>query len=103
VSFEVPAVASGLTADTAASRVTRLVRENPYVVFGTETCPWCKRAITLIEARTGRRPLFVDISLYPQWAPPPSMTNFTSVPKVFIDGRLIGGYMDTARHFGVEP
>lgn len=83
--------------------MTRLVRENPYVVFGTETCPWCKKAIALIEQRTGHKPLFVDISLYPQWTPPPSMANFSTVPKVFINGRLVGGYSDTARHFGVEP
>lgn len=92
-----------LVAESAADRVSRLVRENPYVVFGFESCPWCKKALSLLEARTGQRPLFVDVRLHPQWNPPAAMANITSVPKVFIDGRFVGGYLDTARHFGVEP
>lgn len=100
--FEAAPPEAATPQSSGEAEARRLVAAHRYVVFGFAACPWCKRALALIRAQTGEEPLFVDVRLRPELAPPASMASFSSVPKVFADGRLVGGYEATRRHFGVE-
>lgn len=62
-----------------------------YKVYGTSTCPWCDRVKALLtqcnkefeyiqlEANLEAQKMFKDMRL-------------TTVPQVFLDGKLIGGF-----------
>lgn len=72
-----------------------------YVVIGKEDCPWCDKAKELITA-------FGDVYEYFDIKKDPVMREFLvcnglgTVPQVYLDGQLIGGYEDLHDYIG-EP
>jgi glutaredoxin 3 len=75
----------------------QIIAENPLVIFGIPECPWCKKAKALLKPW---KPLFVPVSPE-QRSQLLAMTNKTSVPQIYLKGKLLGGYEDTARKIGL--
>ena len=73
---------------------------NTFVVFGKEQCPWCIKAKNLLKEK-GQKFIFVDI-LDPStgWTQKDMedlrarTPGFSTVPRVFIGNKFIGGYSD---------
>jgi len=61
-------------------------------VYGKENCPYCKKAVQLLE-QMGQSIVYVDIK---------DMINsakWKTVPQIFTETRHIGGYAELERHF----
>lgn len=73
-----------------------------FVVFKTETCPFCTQTMQFLEALHQQRGDFqvavVDANAQrEQFQRVVAHTRRTTVPQVFLDGRLVGGWDDLAR------
>lgn len=70
-------------------------------LFTKVGCPYCARAKALLKERGID---FEEIVLGPNITTKTlqAVTGATTVPEVFIDGKLIGGYEDLAKYFGVS-
>ena len=69
------------------------------VVFGTSWCPWCKRALALLD-RLGIAHCFFDVEKFPELSPK-SRTGQQTVPQVFVNRKFIGGYESLVRYLKV--
>ncbi len=64
------------------------------VIYGWSWCGWCKKA-TELAASKGYKYKFIDIEKNPDQAYyPDTGKKITSVPKIYMNGKLIGGYED---------
>jgi len=72
--------------------LAHIIETTPLVIFGMETCPWCQKAKQLLKAQ---KPLFVPVGPEHR-AELKRLTGKTSVPQIYRNGKLLGGYTDTA-------
>jgi glutaredoxin len=63
------------------------------VIFGLEECPWCQKAKQLLRPW---HPLFVPVGPAER-SQLLRMTGKTSVPQIYLKGKLLGGFEDTSR------
>jgi glutaredoxin len=68
--------------------------EDKWVILGQKDCVYCDKVRTLF-ADSGYTYTYYDISLYPMLKYFIQSCGLTSVPQVYINGFLIGGYEDT--------
>ena len=71
----------------------QIATTNPLVIFGLEECPWCQKAKRLLRPW---RPLFVPVGPAER-SQLLKMTGKTSVPQIYLKGKLLGGFEDTSR------
>jgi|AntDeeMinimDraft_6_1070357.scaffolds.fasta_scaffold03896_3 glutaredoxin len=64
-----------------------------YIIYGKPTCSYCTKAKKLLE-RKGLEYTYVDISKDVQAQASLIFTGFKTVPVIFKDNDLIGGYED---------
>jgi glutaredoxin 3 len=72
--------------------LAHIIETTPLVIFGMETCPWCQKAKQLLKSQ---KPLFVPVGPEHR-AELKRLTGKTSVPQIYRNGKLLGGYTDTA-------
>ena len=66
-------------------------------LYTTETCPYCTRALNLLK-RKGVTFTEIPVDDDPeQWRIMEERSQRQTVPQIFIDDRLIGGYDDMAQ------
>jgi glutaredoxin 3 len=71
--------------------LAHIIETTPLVIFGMETCPWCQKAKQLLKSQ---KPLFVPVGPEHR-AELKRLTGKTSVPQIYRNGKLLGGYTDT--------
>ena len=71
--------------------LAHIIKTEPLVIFGLESCPWCQKAKQLLKAQ---KPLFVPVGPEHR-AELKRLTGKTSVPQIYRNGKLLGGYTDT--------
>jgi glutaredoxin 3 len=72
--------------------LAHIIETEPLVIFGMESCPWCQKAKQLLKAQ---KPLFFPVGPEHR-AELKRLTGKTSVPQIYRNGKLLGGYTDTA-------
>ena len=72
--------------------LTHIIETTPLVIFGMEGCPWCQKAKQLLKSQ---KAVFVPVGPEHR-AELKRLTGKTSVPQIYRDGKLLGGYTDTA-------
>lgn len=72
--------------------LAHIIETEPLVIFGLDSCPWCQKAKQLLKAQ---KPLFVPVGPEHR-AELKRLTGKTSVPQIYRNGKLLGGYTDTA-------
>ena len=72
--------------------MAHIIKTEPLVIFGLESCPWCQKAKQLLKAQ---KPLFFSVGPEHR-AELKRLTGKTSVPQIYRNGKLLGGYTDTA-------
>ena len=72
--------------------MAHIIETTPLVIFGMESCPWCQKAKELLKSQ---KPLFVPVGPEHR-AELKRLTGKTSVPQIYRNGKLLGGYTDTA-------
>ena len=71
--------------------LAHIIKTEPLVIFGLESCPWCQKAKQLLKEQ---KPLFVPVG--PEHREElKRLTGKTSVPQIYRNGKLLGGYKDT--------
>lgn len=71
-----------------------------YVVYGRAGCPWCEKAVDLLcrlRVPMTYKQFGVDYSRSDLEALVPGVK---TVPQIFEDGKLIGGYSELSLKFG---
>ena len=71
--------------------MAHIIETTPLVIFGMEECPWCQKAKQLLKSQ---KPRFVQVGPEHR-AELKRLTGKTSVPQIYRDGKLLGGYTDT--------
>ena len=71
--------------------LAHIIETTPLVIFGMESCPWCQKAKQLLKSQ---KPLFVPVGPEHR-AELKRLTGKTSVPQIYRNGKLLGGYTDT--------
>ena len=71
--------------------LAHIIKTKPLVIFGLESCPWCQKAKQLLKAQ---KPLFFSVGPEHR-AELKRLTGKTSVPQIYRNGKLLGGYTDT--------
>ena len=72
--------------------LAHIIKTEPLVIFGIDSCPWCQKAKELLKSQ---KPLFVPVGPEHR-AELKRLTGKTSVPQIYRNGKLLGGYTDTA-------
>jgi glutaredoxin 3 len=72
--------------------LAHIIETEPLVIFGLDSCPWCQKAKELLKSQ---KPLFVPVGPEHR-AELKRLTGKTSVPQIYRNGKLLGGYTDTA-------
>lgn len=101
---ELTACAAAATLDKTSlqTQVEEIIALNPVVMISKSTCPFCAQAKQALEA-TGARAQIIELD---KLEPPVmaeiqefmgTLTGATSVPRVFIGRKFIGGGTDTVR------
>jgi glutathione-dependent peroxiredoxin len=72
-----------------------------WVVLGTEGCPFCKKATDLITA-TGHFYTYFDIDDHQAIKAFCNASGFKTVPQVFLNGYLIGGFTEVEEYLRQE-
>ena len=63
------------------------------IVYSTDNCPFCRAAKDLLTGK-GIRFREVDVSEENQFDQLVQKTGWKTVPQIFIDGQLIGGFQE---------
>ena len=71
--------------------MAHIIKTEPLVIFGLESCPWCQKAKQLLKKQ---KAVFVPVGPEHR-AELKRLTGKTSVPQIYRDGKLLGGYTDT--------
>lgn len=76
------------------------MREAKYVILGIENCPFCVKAKALLEG-IGKNYTYFDLEAPENKALSDFYVanDFTTVPVIYEDGALIGGYNDLRARF----
>ncbi len=75
----------------------KIIAGNPLVIFGIPECPWCQKAKELLKPW---KPRFVQVGSEDR-SQLLAMTGKTSVPQIYLKGKLLGGYDDTSKKMGL--
>jgi glutaredoxin len=75
----------------------QIIAGNQLVIFGMPECPWCKKAKALLKPW---KALFVAVGSEER-SQLLKMTGKTSVPQIYLKGKLLGGFDDTSRKMGL--
>jgi len=82
--------------------VEELVGQERIVIFSKESCPYCYDAKSVFD-KMGQKYAVVELNQHPQGSNVQDilndMTGARTVPRVFIDGKCIGGGSDTVQLF----
>jgi len=82
--------------------VQELVNQERIVIFSKESCPYCYDAKNVFD-KMGQKYAVVELNKHPQMNNVQDalndMTGARTVPRVFIDGKCIGGGSDTVNLF----
>ena len=70
--------------------LAHIIETTPLVIFGMEECPWCQKAKQLLKKQ---KAVFVPVGPEHR-AELKRLTGKTSVPQIYRDGKLLGGYTD---------
>ncbi len=75
--------------------------DHTFTVYKTETCVWCDKALTFLQALAEARPDIrvesVDANADPaRFRKVARTVGRTSVPQIFLDGRYVGGWNELA-------
>lgn len=73
-----------------------------YTVISKDGCPWCDKAITLLDD-LGLPYSIVKTDSHPIIRPLMLAGGLKTVPQVFADGEHIGGYEALMEHLDVRP
>lgn len=67
-------------------------------IYGRRTCPYCRNADAFAQrvVPDGWKVEFHNVDLE---TPPPVTKDFTTIPKIFINGKFIGGYSNLQEHY----
>lgn len=73
-----------------------------FVVFKTQTCPYCTQAVGFLSHLQGQRPdvqvKTVDANANPaEFRKVAQRVGRNTVPQIFLDGQYVGGWDDLAR------
>ena len=71
--------------------LAHIIETTPLVIFGMEECPWCQKAKQLLKKQ---KAVFVPVGPEHR-AELKRLTGKTSIPQIYRDGKLLGGYTDT--------
>jgi glutaredoxin 3 len=71
----------------------KIIAENHLVIFGFPECPWCQKAKALLKPW---KPRFVHVDSEDR-SQLLAATGKTSVPQIYLKGKLLGGYDDTSK------
>ena len=71
--------------------LAHIIETTPLVIFGMEECPWCQKAKQLLKKQ---KAVFVPVGPEHR-AELKRLTGKTSVPQIYRNGKLLGGYTDT--------
>lgn len=70
----------------------------PNMVVGKVKCRFCIAAKKLLKEQDDGDYIDAPVSLFPHLIP----AGTTTVPVIYLEGKLIGGYSDLCAHYGVE-
>lgn len=84
---------------SSSSSVDQLINGNQVVVFGTTECPYCTKARSFLRriGFSSRKIKMVNLNMYYGTGLRQDLiarTGIRTVPVIFIDRNLIGGYSD---------
>ncbi|HLE00968.1 MAG TPA: glutaredoxin 3 [Bdellovibrionota bacterium] len=66
-------------------------------VYTTKTCPYCVRAKALLKSRgVAFQEIMIDPNDDGQWDALERRSGMQTVPQIFVDGKILGGYTDLA-------
>lgn len=65
-------------------------------IYVTQYCPYCRAAESLLQSK-GLEFTAIDVSKPEQKAGLKAKTGWQTVPQIFIDGVLIGGYQELVK------
>lgn len=76
--------------------------DGKWVVIGKNLCPWCDKVKNLI-ASYGMHYTYFSIDFNPEYALNAFLkaSGLVTVPQVFCDGYLVGGYYDVAEYLAL--
>lgn len=69
------------------------MKNDKWVIIGKASCPWCDKAIALLEHNKTTYDYF-SIELNPQLRTFIKSCGLNTVPQVYKNGQLIGGYAE---------
>jgi len=82
------------------SDIEDLISQERVVIFSKESCPYCYDAKSVFD-KMGQKYAVVELNQHPQGGQVQDalsdMTGARTVPRVFIDGKCIGGGTDTVQ------
>ncbi|MCW2286644.1 glutaredoxin 3 [Rhodoblastus acidophilus] len=73
-----------------------------WVILGKASCKWCDKAIALLEGE-GVEYSYLSIEANPQLRNFMIANGLTTVPQVYKNGQLIGGYAEVEARFTGDP
>jgi len=93
---------SGTMANNAEIKdnVLSLIKQDRVVIFSKSTCPYCWDAKKVFD-KLGQKYVTIELNQHPQGSQIQDillgMTGARTVPRVFVDGKCIGGGSDTVQ------
>jgi glutaredoxin 3 len=81
-----------------------LIASTPAVVFGRDTCPYCAMATRTLAEKLGKTNVkFVEVAALTKsdLARLAQDSKLSTVPKVYVNGRCVGGATDLAKLIGI--
>jgi len=69
------------------------------IVWSKESCPFCQRAITLLDGKGIDYELRTIGEAWTREQLLEAVPNATTVPQIFLEGEFIGGFTELAHHF----
>jgi len=69
------------------------------IVWSKESCPFCQRAITLLDGKGIDYELRTIGEGWTREQLLESVPRATTVPQIFLEGEFIGGFTELAHHF----
>jgi len=88
--------------DEIKSNIEELINQERVVIFSKESCPYCFDAKKVFD-NMGQKYAVVELNQHPQCNQVQDvlndLTGARTVPRVFVDGKCIGGGSDTVKLF----
>jgi glutaredoxin len=78
-----------------------MLDDRKWVILGSTRCPWCDRVKSLLTAR-GIRFTYFNINVHPELQAFLKASGMETVPQVYVNGKIIGGFEDTKSTLELE-